>query len=195
MVTSGGKFLIDATFLAEKSYKTFLGAPLLMDGGQDSTFVFGFLRGFLRLRHAFGINAGLVLVGKESYSVSSRGSIHRLIVSFNELGIPHIYDPLNLTLNLACSICSHFSHIITVDEKFLQLTGESLIVVLPRKGKEREWAWISSKIVKDTIGIAPHHVPTYLTLTDSSNTTSLTNRQGQYALLNCLVIWMASTVT
>jgi hypothetical protein len=34
------------------------------------------------------------------------------------------------------------------------------------------------KIVKDTIGVAPHHVPTYLALADSSNTTSLTNRQA-----------------
>ena len=64
MVISRGQFLIDATFLAEKSYKTFLGAPLLMDGEQDCTFVFGLLRDFLRLRHAFEINAGLVLVGK-----------------------------------------------------------------------------------------------------------------------------------
>ena len=37
---------------------------------------------------------------------------------------------------------------------------------------------MSSKIVKDTIGIAPHHVPTYLTFTDSSNTAPLTNRQA-----------------
>jgi hypothetical protein len=178
MVTSGARFLIDATFIAEKSRKAFLGAPLLTVGGQDCTFVFGFLRDVLRLRRIFGINAGLVLVGRESYSVSSRDNIHSVIASFKELGIPHIHDPLNLTLNLACSICSHFSHIITADEKFLQLTGESLVVVLPRKSKEREWDWMSSKRVKDMIGIAPHHVPTYMALTDSSNTAALTNRQA-----------------
>jgi DNA polymerase I len=178
MVASVEQFLIDATFIAEKTRKTFLGAPLLTVGGQDCTFVFGFLRDFLRLRHTFRINAGLVLVGRESYSASSRDRIHGVIAIFKELGIPHIHDPLNSTPNLACSICSHFSHIITADEKFLQLTSESLIIMLPRKGKEREWDWMSSKIVKDMIGIAPRHVPTYMALTDSPNTASLTNRQA-----------------
>ena len=178
MVTSNEQFLIDATFIAEKTHGTFLGAPLLMAEGRDSTFVFGFLRDFLRLRRTLRINAGLVLVGRDSYSVTSRDNIHRVIESFKELGIPHIHDPLNPTLNLACSICSHFSHIVTADEKFLQLTGDSLIVVLPRKGKEKEWDWMSSKTVKDMIGVAPRDIPTYMALTDSSNTASLTNRQA-----------------
>jgi hypothetical protein len=146
--------LIDATFITEKTHGTFLGAPLLMAEGRDSTFVFGFLRDFLRLRRTLRINAGLVLVGRDSYSVTSRDNIHRVIESFKELGIPHIHDPLSPTLNLACSICSHFSHIVTADEKFLQLTGDSLIVVLPRKGKEKEWDWMSSTTVKDMIGVA-----------------------------------------
>ena len=49
MVNTENSFLIDATFIVERTHKTFLGAPLLMDQGKDRTFTFGFAREILRL--------------------------------------------------------------------------------------------------------------------------------------------------
>jgi len=176
VVTSRERFLIDASFIVEKTHKTFLGAPLLSAAGRNCTFTFGFLRDFLRLKRAFGINAGLVIFGREIHSVNSNQGVLSLISTFNELGIPHIHDPLNLTLNLARSICARFTHIITADANFLQFTGENLIVVLLRKGTNGEWDWMSPRIVKDKIGIAPQYIPTYMTLIDSSSMVERINR-------------------
>ena len=76
MVALKQRFLIDATFIFENTHKAFLGAPLFVKGGQDRTFLFGFLRDFLRLRNSIGIKGGLIAIGKETYAVSERENIH-----------------------------------------------------------------------------------------------------------------------
>ena len=73
------RFLIDATFIMERAYKSFLGAPLIVVDGKDHTFTFGFMRDFLRLRRNLGITAGIVIFGKEAYSVSSQDNVLDLV--------------------------------------------------------------------------------------------------------------------
>ena len=137
-------FLIDAAFIVERTYKTFLVRRSWRLSGRDNTFTFGCVRDFLRLRHELGIKAGVLIIGKEAYSVSSRDSILDLIAILKELKIPHVHDPLNLAPTRDSHMCSGFSHIVTADRRFLQFCTDELIVVLPREGKRREWDWMSS---------------------------------------------------
>jgi hypothetical protein len=56
-------FVIDSTFLLEKSQKTFHGAPLLHDSsGRDTTMLFGFARDLLRLRKQLGMRKALIVM-------------------------------------------------------------------------------------------------------------------------------------
>src|SRR5215472_14206434 len=182
MVKAGARFLIDASFIADKVHNTFLGAPLLTVTGRDRTFAFGFLRDLLRLRYALEIHAGLVVLGREAHLVSSQDSIQSLIPYLHNLRIPHIYEPLNRTLDLTHSIRSSFNHIVASDASFLQFSEDSLTVILPRRGADSEWDWISAGTVKEMMGISPAHIPTYLALTDSSSIAGLTNREAVHLI-------------
>ena len=59
-------FVIDSTFLLERSNDAFLGAPLLQDSsGRDTTMLFGFARDLLRLRKQLGIRNALIVIGND----------------------------------------------------------------------------------------------------------------------------------
>lgn len=171
-------FLIDAAFIVEQTHKTFFGAPLLAPAEMDYTFAFGCVRDFLRLRRNLGIKAGVMILGKETHSVSSRDSVINLIGILKKLKIPHVHDPLNFGLHVINHMRHGYSHIVTADRRCLQFCNDNLIVVLPREGKQIEWDWWSSDAVKSMIGIAPKDVPTYLALTDPSSAVALTNKQA-----------------
>lgn len=177
MVTSKNRFIIDAAFIIERVHKTFFGAPLMTASGKDHTFAFGCVRDFLRLRLKLGVQAGVLIIGKEAFSYSSRDAVLDLIAILEELKIPHIHDPRNYGLHVTGRLRSNFSHIITADKRFLQFCAHDLVVVLPREGKN-EWDWISPEVVKTKMGIAPKDVPTYMALTDPSSPADLTNKQA-----------------
>lgn len=177
MVKPKRRFLIDAAFIVERAEETFYTTPLLTAEGRDCTFTFGCLRDFLRLRRELGITLGMLLLGKETHSLTSPQNIDDLTAILKQLNIPYVHDPLNCGLQVAHSICSRFSHIVTSDRRFLQLCADDCIVILPRKGGQ-EWDWLSSETVKTAIGIAPKDVPTYLALTDASNAAALTSMQA-----------------
>src|SRR5262249_274496 len=105
-----------------------------------------------------------------------------LIPYLHNLRIPHIYEPLNRTLGLMHTIRSSFNHIVASDASFLQFSGDSLSVILPGRGADSEWDWISAGTVKEMMGISPAHIPTYLDLTDSSIIEGLTNREAVHLI-------------
>jgi DNA polymerase-1 len=178
MVMPERRFLIDASFIVERAHKTFFGAPLITTAGRDHTFAFGCVRDFLRLRRNLGITAGVVILGKETYSITSRDSIVDLTAILKELNIPHVHDSLNLGLHVISHMRSGFSHIVAADRRFLQFCTDEFIVVLPKDSKQIEWNWNSSGAVKAMLGIAPDEVPTYLALTDRSTAAALTSKQA-----------------
>jgi DNA polymerase-1 len=178
MVDSEDRFIIDAAFIVERTHKVFCGAPLITAAGRDHTFIFGCVRDFLRLRRNLGIKAGVVVLGKETYSVSRRDSVLGLVVILNELKIPHVHDPLNLGLHVIGPMCSGFTHIVTDDKRLLQFVTNGLVVLLPRRGTQNEWDRMSPTTVKATLGVVPKDVPTYLALTASPSSGALTDIQA-----------------
>ena len=162
MVTSKNRFIIDAAFIIERVHKTFFGAPLMTASGKDHTFAFGCVRDILRLRRKLGIKAGVLIIGKEAYSFSSRDAVLDLIAILEELKIPHIHDHRNFSLQVSGRLRSKFSHIISADKRFLQFCAHDLIVILPGEGQKNEWDWRSPEAVKTIMGIAPKDVPMIL---------------------------------
>ena len=175
MVNTENVFLIDATFIIERTHKTFLGTPLLMVQGIDSTFTFGFAREFLRLRNTLGIRAGVLVIGKNSRLIASDKNIQDLVEFFRTLDIPCVHDPQNDVLHIAGSMTSGFSHIVTGDKRLLQLSLNRLIIILAKNRTVDEYDWMSSESIRTAIGIQPEDVPTYIALTEGA---SLTGRQA-----------------
>jgi len=112
MVNSENFFLIDATFIIERTHKTLFGTPLLMVQGRDRTFTFGFARGFLRLRRRLEIRAGVLVIGKNSRLITSDKNIEDLVEFLRTLDIRCVHDPQNDALQIAGSMSSGFSHIV-----------------------------------------------------------------------------------
>lgn len=76
------------------------------------------------------------------------------------------------------SLASQFSHIVTGDKRFLQLTADDLTVVLVQPAGRYQCDWFSLDTVRTMMGIAPKDVPTYLALTEASNAQALTSTQA-----------------
>src|SRR5262249_54550451 len=175
MVKTENSFLIDATFIIERTHKTFLGTPLLVVQGKDRTFTFGFARGFLRLRSMFGIRSGMLVIGKNSHLITPNRNIEDLVHFLRTLDVPFLHDPHNDALKIAGSLSSAFSHIITGDRRLLQLCRDRLIIILAKKGTVDEYDCMSSEAVRTTIGVQPANVPAYIALTEGA---SLTGKQA-----------------
>jgi len=175
MVNSENSFLIDATFIIERTHKTFLGTPLLMVQGRDRTFTFGFAREFLRLRNTLGIRSGVLVIGKNSRLIASDKNIQDLVEFCRTLDIPCVHDPQNDVLHIAGSMTSGLSHIVTGDRRLLQLSRDRLIIILAKNRTVHEYDWMSSASIRTAIGVQPADVPTYIALTEGA---SLTGKQA-----------------
>ena len=155
MVALKQRFLIDSTFIFENTHKAFLGAPLFLKKGQDHTFLFGFLRDFLRLRNSIGINRGLIAIGKEAYTVTERKNIHDIVTFLIEIGIPHVFDSKNKISEICAALSPQISNIVTQDKKLLQLANDDILFIFPNNLKEIHY--MSPKIIKSkttfTVGI------------------------------------------
>ena len=66
MVRARDAFLIDSSFIVERTRKAFLGTSLLTHDKKDATFTFGFIRDLLRLRQTLGIRQGALVFGREA---------------------------------------------------------------------------------------------------------------------------------
>ena len=178
MVSAESRFLIDTAFIFERTYKTFFETPLLTAERGDHTLTFGFARDFLRLRRKLGIRTGVLIIGKEVHSITTDKNIENVIAILQGLTIPYIHDSQNLGLHLVGFLCPRFSHIVTGDRRFLQLSGTNVSVVLVQKGTRNRCDLMSSETVRKVLGVAPTELPTYLALTEISNAEKLTTRQA-----------------
>lgn len=176
MVALKPRFLIDSTFIFENTYKSFLGAELFSLHGHDHTFLFGFLRDFLRLRHLLGINRGFIAIGKEAYTVTERENIHNIVNLLTEFGIPHVFDSNNRILDICANLSSQISNIVTQDKRLLQLANDRILIIFPNNLKEIDY--MGPMIIKSKIGVDPEHIPTFLSLTDGAKSSKLTKLQA-----------------
>ena len=176
MVALKPRFLIDSTFIFEHTHKSFLGAKLFTLHGDDHTFLFGFLRDFLRLRHSIGIKRGLIAIGKEAYAVTERENIHDIVSFLIEIGIPHVFDSNHRILDICAALSPQISNIVTQDKKLLQLANDDILLIFPNNLKEIDY--MSPKIIKSKIGVEPEHIPSFLSLTEGPKSSKFTKLQA-----------------
>ena len=176
MVDSKQHFLIDATFIFEKTQKSFLAAPLFVSKGHDNTFLYGFMRDFLRLRQVIGINNGVIAVSKEAHAVTEETNIQEAFDLINRIRIPCIYNADISILAICADLSSQISYIITQDKKLLHLASTNLSIIFPNDFKQIESMTPSN--IKSKIGVDPENIPSFLSLTKSPKTSGLTKLQA-----------------
>ena len=162
MVVSNLHFLIDATFIIEKTHKSFLGASLFVIEDQDYTFLYGFLRDFLRIRQTIGVCNGVIAVSKEAYTVTDEKNIQQVINLINEMRIPYIFDHETTILDISAKISSQISYIITQEKKLLYLASDDLSVIFPNDLKNlKKVECMTPSVIKSKIGVDPENIPTF----------------------------------
>lgn len=176
MVNSKDIFIIDATFLIDASHKAFLGAPILMVDGKDQTFLFGFVRDFLRLRYSLGINRGAVVIGEDAYRVTTTSNIQKIVSFLEDFGILIIHEPEHRVLDVCASLAPQITFFVTQNRSFLFLSTDTRAVILLRDGNESEI--LTSPVVLSKLGIRTKAIPSFLALTEGPKPTVLTKRQA-----------------
>jgi hypothetical protein len=129
MVRPKDSFLIDTAFMIERTQKTFFETPLLTLDGKDHTFTFGFARDFLRMRRRLGIRHSMLVIGKDSHTLTSEHHLHDVMDFLQRFELPYINDPFNGNLQIVASLCAQFSHIVTADRRLLQLASDHLMIL------------------------------------------------------------------
>ena len=177
-MVSADRFLIDASFIIERTRQAFWGTPLITTGGCDHTFVFGFVRNLLRLGQRLGIRRGTLAIGKDAASLAGDRDFEDLMAFLREFGFPHVCDRESVGLRLVGSLSRGFSHVVTMDKRLLQLAGDGLAVLLRQPGSRQRFRCMSAEAIRSDMGIEPANVPTYLALTTGAKESRLTSRQA-----------------
>lgn len=163
-------YLIDSTFLFERSRDTFHGAPLLGNSdGQDTTMLFGFARGLLRLRKELGIRHTLVVIG-DGQACLPESFVPDAIRLLTLLRVPVVYVKGSPAGDVCAGLAERSAWIVTGNKAMLQLITDQCGVILL---KGNAWEVITAATIKHLFGIFPIQVPSLLALTEKTSRDSL----------------------
>jgi len=181
MVRPKDRFLIDTAFMLERTHKTFFETPLLTIDGKDHTCTFGFVRDFLRMRRRLGIRHSVLVIGKDSHTLTSEQQLHDVMDFLQRFELPYVTDPLHSNLQIIAALCPAFSHVVTADRRLFQLASDHLLIVHPQAGRPDKYdssSYMSPEVIQTELSVAPPYVPTYLTLTEGLGAAKLTHSQA-----------------
>lgn len=181
MVTLSPAYLIDTTFIFKRISETFNDTPLFVNNnGQNHTRLYGFLRDLLRLYASLSINYGVLIIGKENYSVAQREDIDRVVGVIRTMKIPFVLLPSQNILNICSNLSSHFTHLVCDSKCLLQFANDDLKIVM--RCEKENYIEMSAVDIYSKYGVKPNEMPTLLALTGISGKRTakidLTERQA-----------------
>jgi DNA polymerase I-like protein with 3'-5' exonuclease and polymerase domains len=172
-------FVIDATFLLNDAEMAFLGSALLVDSqGQNNSIVYCAVRNMLQLREVLGITQGIVLIGAEAIDVSSEPNIERFRECLLSLGTYVLHDP-NIHVGALCSSINRDQierWIVTRNKSLMQLINSRCGVILTSEGAAPDVFTVDTLATR--FHICSQQVPSFLALTETGLTKSLTTKQA-----------------
>jgi len=176
MVTDRGIFLIDSSSLFEETHKTFLGTPLIVEGGKDNTFLYGFLKYLLTLRFKLGISAAVALISRECWSGASEQEVKEAAQLIAEIGIPLINDKKSSIIDICHKYAPTAGAIYSENELLLQFARKDLCIV--RSNDTNGYDYLFSDTVLQKYGVTPDRIPTFLALTSGPKDSVITRNQA-----------------
>src|SRR4030043_645597 len=126
MVTDRGLFLIDSSSLFEETHKTFFGTPLIVEGGKDNTFLYGFLKYLLTLRFKLGISPEIVLISRECWAGASDQEVKETVQHITEIGIPVVDEKISSIVEICHKYAPTARAIYSEKEALLQFARKDL---------------------------------------------------------------------
>lgn len=172
-------FVIDATFLLADAENAFLGSVAIVDEcGQNTSVVYGAVRGLLQLRKILGIVCGIVVVGDDANRVSSPQNINMFCDLLRGIGSNVLHEPtigvgsLFRSLNLQ----GEATWIVTRNSSPMQLVASGCGIILTLEGSAPEV--ITEKTLASRYHISAMQVPSFIALTEVVGGLSLTKKQA-----------------
>lgn len=169
-------FLIDSSSLFEETHKTFLGTPLIVEGGKDNTFLYGFLKYLLTLRFKLGISTPVVLISRECWSGASEQEIKEAVQLIPEMGIPLISEIKSSIVDICHKYAPTAGAIYSENEALLQFARKDLCIV--RSNDTNGYDHLFSDTVLQKYGVTPDRIPTFLALTRGPKDSVITRNQA-----------------
>src|SRR4030042_5222792 len=176
MVTDRGIFLIDSSSLFEETHKRFLGAPLIVEGGKDNTFLYGFLKYLLTLRFKLGISPEIVLISRECWAGASDQEVKEAAQLIAEIGIQVINEKKSSIVDICHKYAPTARAIYSDNEALLQFARKDLCIV--RSNDTNGYDYLFSDTVLQKYGVAPDRIPTFLALTSGPKDSVITRNQA-----------------
>lgn len=175
-MTGRGIFLIDSSSLFEETHNRFLGTPLIVEGGKDNTFLYGFLRYLLTLRRELGISAAIVLISRECWAGASDQEVKEAVQHITEIGIPVVDEKTSSIVDICHKYAPTARAIYSENEALLQLARKDLCIV--RNNDTNGYDYLFSDTVLQRYGVAPDRIPTFLALTSGPKDSVITRNQA-----------------
>jgi len=178
MVTRDDLFLVDLAFLLEASQKSFYGAPLLPGPqGEDYTVLYGVTRDLLRLRKLVGIRNAVIVIGGDSYKVSTPVNIDKLLFFLGKLRATIVHEP-SFTVGSLCRRLAVIARwVVTLNNYLFQLVSDDFGVIVPDFTANR-FEIVTPEALKVSLSIRSDQVPAYLALTEGGKKALFTKRQA-----------------
>lgn len=177
MVINKGLYLIDATACFDRTRKAFVGAPLILNGGgEDNTFIYGFLRDFLILRNDLRVAAGIVLISRDCRDVASEQEIQNIVDVLETLDIRVVNVPKSSALDICHEYASAATAVYTENDAMLCFASDKRDIV-KRKARS-EYEYFDAVAVKRKYGIEPDKISTFLSLTRGQKDSVISKNQA-----------------
>lgn len=176
MVKDKGLYLIDATACFDRTRKAFVGAPLLLNNGEDSTFIYGFLRDFLILRNDLRVVAGIVLISRDCRDVVSEQEIQNIVDVLEKLDIGVVNSAKASALDICHEYASAATAIYTGNDAMLRFASDKRYII--RRKARSEYEYFDSAAVKRKYGIEPDKIATFLSLTRGQKDSVISKNQA-----------------
>ncbi len=176
MVKDKGLYLIDATACFDRTRKAFVGAPLIVNSGNDNTFIYGFLRDFLILRNDLRVGAGIVLVSRDCRDVVSEQEIKNIVDVLEELDIQVVTSAKSSTLDICHEYAFAATAIYTENDALLRFASDERYII--RKKARSEYEYFDSAAVKRKYGVEPDKMATFLSLTRGQKDSVISKNQA-----------------
>jgi DNA polymerase I len=172
-------FIIDATFLLDDAERAFLGsAPIVDSLGRNNSIIYGAIRNMLQLRIAIGITIGIVVVGAEAKDVSTGPTIEHFLKCLQALGTRVLHEP-NVCVGTLCQSVLQDQRgrwIVTRNKSLMQLVSAQCGVILAPDGVAPDV--VTMDTLSTRFHIDPQQIPSFLALTETGSTDSITMRQA-----------------
>ena len=176
MVKDEGLYLIDATACFDRTCKAFVGTPLIIEGDNDNTLAYGFLRDFLLLKNNLRISAAIVFISSDCCDAVSEPEAQKIGSLLRELGVSVVSSEKLSAVDICHKYARYAAAIYSENVAMLQFASRERHII--GKNARSEYEYFDSQTVKRKYGVEPDKIATFLSLTRNQKDSGISKNQA-----------------